>query len=131
MIFEAIDLNHKGIVPVKMFLDTSNDNMLDPGHHNTFALNELRNKIGSQLKSKRQETKLLDSARHTKQHISRYFRTLDPESTGYLSKETFMKAFGPRYLGLSISDTEQDQIFNELMVIHKNKVNHFKLNLHS
>eukprot|EP01042_Synura_sphagnicola_P002468 gene2468-2962_t len=63
---------------------------------------------------RRNEAKLVDSARQADQQLRRDLRSLDPDSTGYLSKDLLKVALGPKYLALNVTEEEIDALISEL-----------------
>eukprot|EP01041_Mallomonas_annulata_P008667 gene8667-17883_t len=120
MIFELYDKNQKGTIPIETFLDGSKFSDIETPHQEE-GLAELKTKIALQLANRRYTTKLIDSARHQDQQLRRDLRNLDPDSTGYMSKDMFKAAFSPKYLDLTITEKEAEEVFRELCVVHDNK----------
>lgn len=123
LIFELYGANFGGSVhgkiPVKTFVEGSHEE--SKAVPRNINIDEIRCKIGFQLTLKSEATKAPNSARSQERQMKRDLRNLDPESTGYLSKESFSIALGKKYLGLELSDKEQNQVFEELCEIRDSK----------
>mmetsp|Transcript_28588 Transcript_28588/g.28921 ORF Transcript_28588/g.28921 Transcript_28588/m.28921 type:complete len:683 (-) Transcript_28588:159-2207(-) len=123
LIFELFDKKHKGSIKVGALLEGAKESS---EHHVTptipgLDIDEIRAKIGFQLLAKREAMKVVDSARSQERQMKRDLRNLDPDSTGFISKEMFSDAFSQKYLGLEVSEKEKEKIFSELCEIRHSK----------
>lgn len=111
VIFELMDKDNSGSIPVHDLLSYSNTHDMND---KTFKLLEIRANIAATLAQRRNAAKLVESAKQQDLSLRRDLRNLDPDSTGYLTKDVFKEALGPKYLDLKLSDDEINLMFTEL-----------------
>ena len=96
LVFELFDKNHAVTIKVGDLLEyvkvDPNQTLLPSPSSN---LVEIKANITAKLAQRRNAAKLADSARQMDQQLQRDLRSLDPDSTGYLSKETFKVSAAP------------------------------------
>ena len=71
---------------------------------------ERNEKILSKINKQRERAKLLDSPRQTTLQLIRSLRNLDPNSTGYISKDELRWGLGKNYMNIPLSAEEIDTV---------------------
>jgi Ca2+-binding EF-hand superfamily protein len=76
---------------------------------------EVKTHVIDLLETRRMASKLSLDARETKKQLRSAFRNLDPDSTGFISKEKMEWALGPQYLALDLNPVEAKEAVNNII----------------
>ena len=130
-----LDLNFSGLDQRLMF------EKFDKSFHNKIKVSEVLNYIGDEestaksyrdsgevkthivdlLEKRRIQSKMNLETSEIQKQLRSAFRNLDPDSTGYISKDTLRWALGPEYLALEISPEEASNAIEEISQTYKKK----------
>jgi Ca2+-binding EF-hand superfamily protein len=76
---------------------------------------EVKTHVIALLETRRMASKLSLDARETKKQLRSAFRNLDPDSTGFISKEKMEWALGPEYLALDLKPDEAREAVSNII----------------
>ena len=79
----------------------------------------MRYTIADKLDDKRKESKLVMSARQTKMNLATNLRNLDPQSTGYVSREQMVWAMGNDFMKLKMTKDEARKAIEDIAATNK------------
>ncbi|CAE7557116.1 unnamed protein product [Symbiodinium microadriaticum] len=106
LLFESLDKTHSMRLPVADIIRQSQVDALEAAEQLDNFQSELKDLIMHKIDDQRGREKLVSSPRQTKHQLVRTLRNLDPQSTGYISREKLEYALSDRYLGLNLSEEE-------------------------
>lgn len=113
LMFEKFDKNFEGKINVGDVLNYMGSHELQ--HHMTYRdSGEVKTHVIDLLEQRRIKSKLNLGANETMKQLRSAFRNLDPDSTGYISKDTLRWALGPEYLALEITQDEATNAIEEI-----------------
>jgi Ca2+-binding EF-hand superfamily protein len=118
LMFEKFDKNFEGKINVGDVLNYVGSHEVK--HNLTFRdSGEVKTHVIDLLEKRRIKSKLNLGATETMKQLRSAFRNLDPDSTGYISKDTLRWALGPEYLALEITQEEATNAIEEIAATSK------------
>jgi hypothetical protein len=108
LLFEKFDTEHSMRLSVSNIIAQSQEDLAraPPNAGSIKVDSEVKDLILHKIDEQRVSEKLVSSPRQTRLQLKRTLRNLDPESTGYISKDQLKWALGEKYLNLHLSDDE-------------------------
>jgi Ca2+-binding EF-hand superfamily protein len=113
LMFEQFDDNHSSSIDVGAVIsryEHAAPTIVATGRINEQQRKERNEKVISKIYKERENHKLLVSPRQTTLQIVRSLRNLDPNSTGYISKEELRWGLGKDYMNIPLTAEEIDTV---------------------
>lgn len=108
LLFEKFDTEHSMRLSVSNIVAQSQQDLAQnpPIASLTIRDSDVKDLILHKIDEQRSTEKLASSPRQTRLQLKRTLRNLDPDSTGYISKDTLRWALSDQYLNLHLTDDE-------------------------
>jgi len=115
LLFEQFDRSHSSSIDVSDVINEYKEaasTIVASGRINEQQQKERNEKIISKIFQQREAQKLMQSPRQTTLQIVRSLRNLDPNSTGFISKDQLRWALGKEYMNIPLDEREIDAVVN-------------------